>query len=157
MEEKILEIMEAGMKRRLIFSDMLELQKIARAVNLATKAHYEGKIPSEEKAIKHGGDLLIERKGLVNISVAYFLGFKDCFKWLKSQLTKQISTLPDEEQHVLLTATINSPCKTDPEYCGWINEVKGCIAQQPTLEKCKESLLELYWVKKSVEHKNKQR
>jgi len=108
MEEKILEIMEAGMKRRLIFSDMLELQKIARAVNLATKAHYEA---------------------------------------------KKI----DENQHILLTATINSPCKTDPEYCGWINEVKGCIAQQPTLEKCKEALLELYWVKKSVEHKNKQR
>ena len=63
----------------------------------------------------------------------------------------------DENQHILLTATINSPCKTDPEYCGWINEVKGCIAQQPTLEKCKEALLELYWVKKSVEHKNKQR
>jgi len=62
-----------------------------------------------------------------------------------------------ENQYILLTATINSPCKTDPEYCGWINEVKGCIAQQPTLEKCKESLLELYWVKKSVEHKNKQR
>ena len=35
------------MKRRLIFSDMLELQKIARAVNLATKAHYEAKMPSE--------------------------------------------------------------------------------------------------------------
>ena len=48
MENEILKMMVAGMKQKLIFSDMLELQKIARAVNLATKAHYEAKMASEE-------------------------------------------------------------------------------------------------------------
>ena len=41
-------------------------------------------MPSEEEAGKQCCDLLIERKGLINISVAYAFGFKDCWKWLKS-------------------------------------------------------------------------
>jgi hypothetical protein len=53
----------------------------------------------------------------------------------------------------LLTATI---CKDEniPEpYCGYINEVKGCIAQAKTEEECKQILLELYSVKQIVEYK----
>ena len=42
------------------------------------------RMPSEEEAGKQCCDLLIERKGLINISVAYAFGFKDCWKWLKS-------------------------------------------------------------------------
>jgi len=98
MENEILKIMEAGMKRRLIFSDMLELQKIARAVNLATKAHYEAKMPSGEEmeheacnyVRKHyaGGyecdssdDYILKNYNLEIQNVMYGMD------WLKSQLT----------------------------------------------------------------------
>ena len=79
MENEILEIMEAGMKRRLIFSDMLELQKIARAVNLATKAHYEAKI------LKIVDDLLFKYR----TSFAIDIRGKIADEFIKSQLTKQ--------------------------------------------------------------------
>jgi len=84
----------------------------------------------------------------------YFIGTSDYNKEVYAVSEQQIP-LPDEDQYILLTATINPPYKSDPEYCGWVNEVKGCIAQEQTLEKCKESLLKLYWIKKSVEHKLK--
>ena len=85
MENEILEIMEAGMKRRLIFSDMLELQKIARAVNLATKAHYEAKMPSDEKIGEYAKEQCKESKNYGEDMRLII----NALKWLKSQLTKQ--------------------------------------------------------------------
>jgi hypothetical protein len=53
-----------------------------------------------------------------------------------------------EDKHILLTATIQ---KDGDLYCGYINEIKGCIAQECSIESCKEALLKLYWIKQSTE------
>jgi predicted RNase H-like HicB family nuclease len=55
----------------------------------------------------------------------------------------------------LLTATVIPPDEACPEYSGWVNEVPGLVAQGKTLEDVKESLLDLYWIKRSVEHNEK--
>jgi hypothetical protein len=53
----------------------------------------------------------------------------------------------------LLTATIiEEPPKI---FTGYINEVKGCVAQGESIEKVKEDLLHVYWIKRSVEEKLK--
>jgi predicted RNase H-like HicB family nuclease len=62
-----------------------------------------------------------------------------------------------DENVVLLTATIVPPDEECPEYSGWINEEAGLIAQGETIEDVKKSLLDLYWIKKSVEHKEKKK
>jgi predicted RNase H-like HicB family nuclease len=72
------------------------------------------------------------------------------------KLRDEISALGEQEkdnQIILLSAEIHEPDKSSPEFCGWINEVKGCIAQEKTLEKLKESLLDVYWIKRAVESK----
>jgi hypothetical protein len=46
---------------------------------------------SDQEAIQKCADLLINRNGLINISVAYSMGFKDCLQWLRDKLqSKQV-------------------------------------------------------------------
>ena len=96
MEDKIFEMVIESMKQKLIFSDMVEMRKIINGAVKMMEAHYEGKIPSDDKidnmVIKlepfidekigtKGGDELLQ--------IFYSLGFKAGIKHLKSQLTKQ--------------------------------------------------------------------
>ena len=49
MEDKIFEMVIESMKQKLIFSDMVEMRKIVRGAVHMMEAHYEAKIPSNEK------------------------------------------------------------------------------------------------------------
>jgi len=66
------------------------------------------------------------------------------------------ATLVEGDDVPLLTATIEKydcPIDKDRLYSGWINEVKGCIAQGNSIEEVKEDLLKVYWIKRAVENK----
>jgi predicted RNase H-like HicB family nuclease len=53
----------------------------------------------------------------------------------------------------LLTATIiEEPPKI---FTGYINEVKGCVSQGSSIKEVKKDLLQIYWIKRSVEEKIK--
>lgn len=55
----------------------------------------------------------------------------------------------------LLTATIIPPDEGCPDYSGWVNEEPGLVAQGETIEDVKKSLLDLYWIKKEFQFKQK--
>ena len=51
MKEIILEIMVGAFKRKLIASDMVEMNLIAKGINEATKAHYKPIIEKQKELI----------------------------------------------------------------------------------------------------------
>ena len=52
MEDKIFEIIVGAFKRKLIVSDMVEMNKIAGGIDEATKAHYMPIIEKQEELIE---------------------------------------------------------------------------------------------------------
>ena len=52
MEDKIFEMVIESMKQKLIFSDMVEMRKIIKGAVHMMEAHYEDKMPSDDKIRK---------------------------------------------------------------------------------------------------------
>ena len=67
---------EEGRILRDIIKDLSEHQ------NKEKTEQVKNKMPTVEEGIVHCAELLLERKGLVNTSIAYAFGFKDCLKWI---------------------------------------------------------------------------
>jgi len=86
MEDKIFEMVIESMKQKLIFSDMLEMRKIINGAVKMMEAHYEDKIPSDEKIDK---TFPLEKKMTIK-QIILNGARREGAKWLKSQLTDKL-------------------------------------------------------------------
>ena len=85
MEDKIFEMVIESMKQKLIFSDMVEMRKIIKGAVRMMEAHYEAKMPSDEKIGEYAKEQCKESKNYGEDMRLII----NALKWLKSQLTKQ--------------------------------------------------------------------
>ena len=128
---------------------------VTKSGALKAMEEYASQFPSPEKVIDwnkvHDDFIAWDTDGKFNYSQ------RQIFEWFKIKISDLCSGSQEKEQGEptkdwhnipLLTATI---IKDGDQYCGNINEEKGCISQEDSQEKCKKSLLMLHWIKHDYE------
>jgi len=90
MKDKIFEIIIGAFKRKLICSDMVEMNKIAGGIDEATKAHYLPIIEKQDKIILNYKIISKTKdKGIINTCNLKILKFESELSALKDKLKQK--------------------------------------------------------------------
>ena len=81
---------------------------------------------------------------------------KQSFREIEKFFSYNDKVEPGEQQITLLTATVRPPDKLCPNFTGWVNEIKGLVCEEQSIDDVREELLHLFWIKKAVEVKKSQ-